>query len=375
MPELAPGAVRLALYLGPGVPIPLPKAIVDSIASVTIERAAGGAQSGFELTATINAQSPVQALVNLSIPLVRCIIALDLAGHTEVLMDGIVTHVDLTPQGQVSTISIKGKDLSAAMDLVRLDDIPYPAMPYSVQVLAVLAKYAALGCVPLVIPSLMEEVRMPTEGFDKQKGTDLAYVKHLAAEVGYIFHIEPGPEVGMSTAYWGPEVRTGIPQPALNFGFGAAYDNCTALSFTFDGDRKESPTVQITDPFFGRTIELPLPSINPLVPPLGLIPPIPPKGQRLPELAKYSSLKALMKGIAYEAQHSDAVFGSGTLDVQRYGRVLQPGGLVGVRGTGYLYDGLYYVTKVTHSIKPGSFQQQFALARDGLVSTVPAVVP
>src|SRR4051812_31933310 len=142
MPELAPGAVRLALYLGPGVPIPLPKPIVDSIASVTIERAAGGAQSGFELTATINAQSPVQALVDLSVPLVRCIIALDLAGQTEVLMDGIATHVDLTPQGQVSTISIKGKDLSAAMDLVRLDDIPYPAMPYSVQVLAVLAKYA-----------------------------------------------------------------------------------------------------------------------------------------------------------------------------------------------------------------------------------------
>jgi hypothetical protein len=44
-----------------------------------------------------------------------------------------------------------------------------------------------------------------------------------------------------------------------------------------------------------------------------------------------------------------------------------------VRGAGTSYDGLYYVTRVTHEIERGSYKQSFDLARDGLVSTLPTV--
>ena len=41
----------------------------------------------------------------------------------------------------------------------------------------------------------------------------------------------------------------------------------------------------------------------------------------------------------------------------RYGRVLQARRLVGVRGAGMAFDGLYYVQSVTHTIKRGEYKQ------------------
>ena len=66
-------------------------------------------------------------------------------------------------------------------------------------------------------------------------------------------------------------------------------------------------------------------------------------------------------------------FGTGTLDVLRYGRVLRSRMMVGVRGAGVAYDGMYYVNSVTHSLKKGQYKQNFTLSRDGLVSQTPVV--
>jgi len=61
--------------------------------------------------------------------------------------------------------------------------------------------------------------------------------------------------------------------------------------------------------------------------------------------------------------------------VLRYGRLLKARQLVGVRGVGPAFDGLHYVTSVTHSIKRGEYTQNFTLSRNGLLSTVPQVMP
>ncbi len=66
---------------------------------------------------------------------------------------------------------------------------------------------------------------------------------------------------------------------------------------------------------------------------------------------------------------------SGELDALRYGALLQPRGLVGVRGVGYLHDGLYYVKRVSHSIRRGDYKQRFTLIREGYGSTTPVVFP
>ena len=47
--------------------------------------------------------------------------------------------------------------------------------------------------------------------------------------------------------------------------------------------------------------------------------------------------------------------------------------LVGVRGAGLAYDGLYYVQSVTSTLKRGEFKQSFTLTRNGLVSITPRV--
>ena len=67
------------------------------------------------------------------------------------------------------------------------------------------------------------------------------------------------------------------------------------------------------------------------------------------------------------------MFGSGRLDVARYGRLLKSRQLVGVRGAGLPFNGLYYVKSVTHDIKRGEYKQTFSLARNGLISTLPTV--
>ncbi len=123
----------------------------------------------------------------------------------------------------------------------------------------------------------------------------------------------------------------------------------TSLTFTFDKEKKELPIVFIQEPFSKVPIPIPIPDVTPLNPPLGLVPPLPPKITFLKDTAKLNPLAAAMKGIAYAGQHSDSVFGTGTLDVARYGRVLKSRQLVGVRGAGPAFDGLYYVTSVTHA--------------------------
>ncbi len=82
-----------------------------------------------------------------------------------------------------------------------------------------------------------------------------------------------------------------------------------------------------------------------------------------------------MIGLAAAAQWADAVTGDGSLDVTRYGGILKARQLVGVRGAGPAFDGLYYVKSVTHKIKRGEYKQDFKLSRNGLVSTVSTVSP
>ncbi|MGH7230112.1 MAG: hypothetical protein ACREJU_01975, partial [Nitrospiraceae bacterium] len=84
-------------------------------------------------------------------------------------------------------------------------------------------------------------------------------------------------------------------------------------------------------------------------------------------------IQAALIGLAKAAKTSDAVTATGTLDVTRYGRTLKARRLVGLRGVGTAFDGLYYVKSVTHTIKRGEYKQNFSLVRNGLVSTVASV--
>ncbi|MBS0391540.1 MAG: hypothetical protein JSR23_10410 [Proteobacteria bacterium] len=373
--------IQLTLLVGPLVPLPVPRVVLDALQSVEVRTTAGNA-SGFQLTFTITARSPLNTIfllaagtnTGMATPPLRVLLIVTMNGSAQPLFDGVMTHVEVQPggRGQAGTLTVTGEDVTKAMDMQDWSGLPFPAVPVEGRVALLCAKYAPFGLIPMVIPVLFPDVQIPIDKIPAQKGTDLAYIQELARQVGYVFYVEPGPAVGTNIAYFGPEIKVGVPQPALNVDMDAR-TNVESLSFKFDPTKGVLPVVFIQNQLTRVPIPIPIPNLNPLQPPLGLLPTPISNLRVLKDTAKMSPMRAISTGLAEAAKSQDAVSGSGSLNVLRYGRVLKARGLVGVRGAGVAYDGLYYVRSVTSTLKRGEFKQSFELTRNGLVSITPAV--
>lgn len=373
--------VYVTLMVGTVVAIPVSKEILDLLIGIEVKTETGSA-SGFQLTFALEKNSPLQTLfllpssspIPLIPPMVRVIIVITINGLQEVLMDGVITNIDVDPggNGRNATLTVTGEDLSRVMDYIDLSGFPFPAMPEEARVPVMLAKYGPLGIVPKVIPSVLINVPLPTEQIPQQRGTDLAYINSLAEQVGYVFYISPGPLPGQSFAYWGPEIKFGVPQPFLNVDMDA-HTNVDSLSFSFDSTPRTLPVIFTLNPETKALLPIPIPDITPLNPPLGALNPLPTKIKYGEEVSKYSPVKAAAIGLAQASQFAESVSATGSLQVPRYGRLLKARQLVSVRGAGTAFDGLYYTQSVTTSLKRGELTQSFKLTRNGLVPTIPKI--
>ena len=368
--------IHLTLLDGPVLPFPVPQPVLEALTEVEVTSATGTA-GGFQLRFTIQNKSVLQQaflVAATQTPLMRVILVATINFIPHVLMDGVITNQEISSGDKPgeSTLTITGEDLTKLMDLQSLDGLPYPAMPVNVRVMTILAKYVMFGVIPLVIPPKLFDVPIPTMRIPSQQGTDLNYILDLAKKAGYVFHIEPGPVPGTNTAYWGPQVKVGVPQPALNVDMDADR-NVESLNFQFNSTKKDLPIVMIHNALTKVPIPIPIPDINPLQPPLGLVGPPVTKLSILKATGKLSAPEAITEGLTAASESMEAVTGSGSLDVARYGRLLKARSLVGVRGAGLAFDGLYYVDSVTTTIKRGSCKQNFRLTRNGLVSITPLV--
>ncbi|WCM54381.1 hypothetical protein OH720_15660 [Pseudomonas sp. WJP1] len=365
--------MHVSLLVGPAIPVPVPKPLIDALQSIQVTSAAG-TRSGFQIKFSLHSQSPLHVLLLLTggrVPWLRVLIVVTLNSLPMVLMDGLITRQEVSGSNEPgqSTLTITGEDLSVAMDQQEFNGIPYPAMPVEARVALIIAKYAVFGMVPLVIAQLFKDVPVPVDKIPTHEGTDLAYVQQLAKDAGYVFYVEPGPLPGANTAYWGPEIKLGMPQPALNLGMDAQ-SNVESLSFSIDHTKASLPTVFVQNPLTKFPIPLPIPDISLINPPLGMLALVPKSTHLLKDTAKLKSTEGLSKGLAEAASSRDVVTATGSLDVLRYGTLLKARQLVGVRGAGVAFDGLYYVKAVTSNFKPGEFKQSFTLTRNGLVSTI-----
>lgn len=370
--------IHLTLLIGPAVPVPAPKFVVDAVQAIQVT--SGKDRSGFQITFAVGKTS---TLLTTMLPagyldpiVTRVVIVVTLGGVPNVLMDGLVTRQELTQSNEPgqSTLTITGEDLSLAMDIVDMV-MPYPAVPEIGRIYLILAKYAFLGIVPVAIPPIISTTDVPTDKHESQTTTDRAYLQGLARRVGWVFYVEPGPAPLTSIAYWGPDIRLPIPQPALNVNMDA-HTNVESLSFSLDGLAKKLSIITILDPGPGTIpIPIPIPNVNIFKPPLGLRPTPPAKVELHSDFANLKPDKAAQKILGLLMNNAEAITASGSLDVLRYGRVLRSRMLVGVRGAGLAYDGLYYVDSVTHNIKRGEYKQSFSLSRDGLISNTPRVPP
>ncbi|MDQ6775597.1 MAG: hypothetical protein M3071_05100 [Actinomycetota bacterium] len=368
----------LSLLVGPLEALPAPKALVDAFVSAEVTESATES-SGFQITFTLADRSLLQTFLLLtagsSIPFLRVILTASIGGGLpEVIVDGLIEHHEVQPDAMRgnSKLVVSGRDMRVLMGLIELTGLPYPAMSPDLRVLLMLAKYAPFGIVPEVIPVPVPDISVPIEQIPVQRGTDLTYIEHLASEAGYVFYIVPGPVPGINQAYWGPQVRIGTPQPALNVNMDS-WTNVESLTFKYQPQGSVLPIVFMQESLSGVTVPIPIPPVTPFNPPLGVAVPIPQQVHELDDTAKRSPAEALMLGIAEAVKHADVVTVNGTLDVTRYGQLLRARSLVGVRGAGLAFDGMHYVDSVTHSVKPGEYKQSFVLKRNALISDLPTV--
>ncbi len=369
--------IHLTLLIGPGIPLPAPKILLDALTSIQVTNSKE--RSGFQLSFTIGKDSPIITTmlpVGFFDPIItRVMIIATLNGIPNVLMDGLITNQEYTPSNEPgqSTLTLTGEDLSLAMDLLT-KIVPYPAMPETAIIYSILAPYAVLGVTPIVIPPILPATPLPTQYWRTQRSTDRAYIKMLASRNGYTFFVQPGPLPGQSVAYFGPDIHAMIPQRALSVNLDA-HSNVESLSFSLDGTAKTVRIYTIMDPF-ARKIPLlvPIPDVNIFKPPLGARPTPPAHIEFADDAAHLDPFQAAQGILGYLMRGSNAISVSGSLDVLRYKGILRSRMLVGVRGAGISYDGMYYVDSVTHNIKKGEYKQNFSLSRDGLISQTSNVI-
>ena len=364
--------IRLILMVGPTIPLPAPAPLSQALQSAEVTNDATSGD-GFQLTFTLGKEAADYNLLLSGVlnPFNRVIVGVLMGATPEVLIDGIITHHQVTPSNEPgkSTLTVTGKDVSVMLDLEEKNE-QYPNQPDSIIVTQLLAQYAVYGLVPQPAPTT--DVPIELERVPRQHETDLKFIQRLAQKNGFVFYVEPV-TFGVNTAYWGPESRAGLPQPALTTNM-AHYSNVKSLNFSNDAMAPVGTEGTFVEPITKTAIPIPpLPSLK--VPPLAAQPAVPQRTQLMRNTANQNPSSAAVSAVAAATNVPDAVTGQGELDAVRYGSVLRARKLVGVRGAGLNYDGFYYVRKVSHRISVGTYTQSFTLSREGTGTLTPVVVP
>ncbi len=372
--------VRLNLLIGPTVPIPAPAPLMEALDGVEVTHQ-NGKRSGFQITfRTGKGPKMLLDLALMELPLLkpgcRVILTVFMGAFPKVLIDGLIVRSEFKPaqkKGDPTQLILTGEDVSFAMDQEE-KNVEHPAQPDTVVALKIIALYAQYGMIPVVIPPPSLDVPIPTDRTPTQQGTDLQHLQKMAKRYNYVFHVTPGPVPGTNTAYWGPDLRVGIPQAALTVDMGS---DTNVESLEFENSAAEATQVRgsVQDRLTG--LKLPVVSLPSLKIPFALSPAL--ANSKVAKIKAYRALsgrnivQAVSDASADSEKTSDVVKGTGELDTARYGGILQSRGVVGVRGVGLRYDGLYYVQSVTHNLTRNSYKQKFEIVREGTISTVPMV--
>lgn len=365
--------LRLILLLGKTVPLPAPAAAMTALKHVKVINDADG-EDGFQLTFALGKDKLGEySLLSSGAldPAQRVVIGVLLGATLEPLIDGIIYHHQVTPSNEPgkSTLVVTGRDISVLLNLEE-KNAEFKNRPDFLIVNEVLLPYAQYGIAPATTPTTdipIELFRVP-----RQQETDLHFIRRLARRNGYVFYIEPV-TLGVTTAYFGPENRLGLPQPALSVDLGH-HTNVERLDFANDALAPVGVRGSIVEPITKTSIPIPpLPSLR--TPPLAASPTTPLRTNIQRTTAGQNPGQAAVTALAETMNARDPLTTTGQLDTARYGSVLRARRLVGVRGAGLRHDGFYFVRKVTHEIEVGKYTQDFTLSREGLGPTLPVVRP
>jgi phage protein D len=362
--------IRLQIMTGPNLPAPQP-ALAAAFQSATVTTTAG-AEDGFELVFGLTKRpggSWDLLAGHFLDPTYRVIVAVYVGLTPTVLIDGLIAERHITPAAEpgATTVKVIGSDQTVKLDLEEKDK-QYPNQADSVIVESLLAAYSDLGIVPKVTPTT--DVPIEVEVTPTQRETDLQFIRRLATRNGFVFYLTPA-TIGVTEAYWGPSVRSGVPLPALTTGM-ASSSNVESMTFGYNALAPVAATPRIVDPTTKQEIAQPvLPAER--IPPLATstVPVL--RQLLLRTTANIGPVGAELASVAAATAAPEPLSASGEVDVVRYGNVLRARQLVGVRGAGPENDGTWYVQSVTHTITRGSYRQRFELSRSGQGSLTPSV--
>lgn len=388
---MAFSTIELGLRIGLDLPGPAPAEIMRALRGVEVNQS-DAAPSGFQLTflaEQVNASYDDFSIVAhpLLQPFQRVLVRVQVDGVPTTLIDGFITHTQFVPANGPgdSTFVVTGQDVSVKMDMISYSR-EFPCLPDDLTVAILLAPWTILGIVPVIIPTPTGLV--PYDHVPQQTGTDRATVQQLAAENGYVFYVNPGPILFTNYAYWGPPPRVGPPVAVLDVVVGPA-STADSVQFSYDA---LAPTT-----FFGLVMEttidpyLPIPLLtigSTRVPPLAAYPALTPEKLLSLDTRKQlwrdqgaDPIRSLLLAQSCTNRSTDNVV-TGTCEVQttRLGQVVSAPAVVGVRGTGTLYDGLYYMSAAMHRITleadaQWDYHQTFTLTREGVGTTRTTLAP
>jgi hypothetical protein len=361
--------IRLVLLVGKSVPVPASYDVMNALVKAEVTNDSKSAD-GFQITFSLTKGTVDYNLLDGTFaPGTRVIIGVILGALPEVLIDGIITNHQIAPSNDPgrSTLTVTGSDLTVVLDYEEKND-KYENQPDSVIFTTLIARYAQYGLMPTA--TLTTDVPIVTERIPSQHETDLRFIQRMAERNGFVFYIEPV-SLFVNKAYFGPESRTGIPQPALSMNMGS-WTNVESLSFTLDGLAPVATVGTFIDPITKTAIPIPgLPSLK--VPPLALTPTPALRTVYMRETSKQDAGQAATSAVAALTNAPDSVTGNGTVNTLRYGSILRARQLVGVRGAGFSFDGTYYVQRVSTTIAQGQCTQSFSLSREGTGALLPVV--
>ena len=373
---MKPLTLNLTLSIGKGTPKPVKRDLIDAVQSIEVTHNVEG-RSGFQIVFQVgrNRNLPWQDYPLAKNPLLnpfnRVIMLVTIGPVAEVLMDGIITNHQLSPSPEPggSTFTIMGEDVSIMMDLEERS-VSHPVQDEAMIVRRLIADYSEYGLVPKIVKPPFQDRPQKTERTPVQQGTDLAYLKQLADRFAYVFYVLPGPSSGLNTAYWGPPKRTD-PQKALTLNMGS-FTNVASINFqhnalaaaTVSGKVQDRKTNQI------KLVQDQESDLEPLVKQTALKTQTHKRSIQFRETGRDTGQSGSRAQAMVDRAVEEVVTVTGELDTLLYGELLHLRGVVGLRGVGFNYDGLYEVKQVTHKIRKGEYKQSFTIKREGLGATV-----
>jgi hypothetical protein len=282
----------------------------------------------------------------------------------ETLINGYVREVRQEGRGAASgtTAEVVAMDATATLMNLIEQPMPHPNMDPATIATIIFGRYAIT---PLPLPT--PPTRTIADTTTIQRGTDGRMLREMARALAYECYLQPDPITGLDAGHFHPPLTTVPPQGVLSVDFGTA-TNLVDFAVTYDTLQPTSAVSAEADPRSG--VPVPAPAVAPLLPPEGLEPTlfrvIPPRISRPTARDAANPAELFRQNQAIVDRSSRALTAIGTVDAVKYGRVLRPGLPVLVRGAGRAYSGVWYVTRVSHSISTGAWTQSFTATRNAL---------